>query len=292
MDFLLEKQGRQKLNVIIFITISLSNFCTRQRYRTIWSRRFNIANRELLILCCGGWLIQFVFVFCFCCRKKSQSQCPFRAVWFVQPRWCGWSARWISTRTNPLWPIVLVCGPWDTNRRSCGFLWAAWPNPTHCRVHHRRSETSCRKRSGAMPLTANRFFASPNWSFAQTTVQHPADEFLRSTFGFSYQSGMIMMTRMMPIMDDPLPPFVADHPFLYAIRDNFNKVLLFAGRLADPTSKWGSHSFGMGCGWFAIARSSSPTAELPCSIFSLGFHGYWSCLSFLNALTNLAYYTD
>ena len=46
-----------------------------------------------------------------------------------------------------------------------------------------------------------------------------------------------MMTRMMPMMVEPPPPFIADRPFMFAIRDNFQKLVLFVGRVSNPAAK-------------------------------------------------------
>ena len=53
----------------------------------------------------------------------------------------------------------------------------------------------------------------------------------------SFESiGAVMMTRMMILPMEPSPPFVADHPFMYYIRDVVNKSVLFVGHLAKPPS--------------------------------------------------------
>lgn len=49
-------------------------------------------------------------------------------------------------------------------------------------------------------------------------------------------TGAVMMTRMMILPMEPSPPFVADHPFMYYIRDVVNKSVLFVGHLAKPPS--------------------------------------------------------
>ena len=43
-----------------------------------------------------------------------------------------------------------------------------------------------------------------------------------------------------PAPPPPVPVFRADHPFLFAIRDRVSGVLLFLGRLADPTQARGA----------------------------------------------------
>ncbi len=44
-------------------------------------------------------------------------------------------------------------------------------------------------------------------------------------------TGIIMMTRMMVLT----PQFRCDKPFLYLIKDNLTGLVLFAGRLSDPS---------------------------------------------------------
>jgi serpin B len=48
-------------------------------------------------------------------------------------------------------------------------------------------------------------------------------------------TGVIMRAMAMRRAPDPPPIFRADHPFVFAIRDNRNGAVLFIGRLADPT---------------------------------------------------------
>lgn len=52
----------------------------------------------------------------------------------------------------------------------------------------------------------------------------------------NFNTGAVMMTRMMLLPMDPPEPFVADHPFYYFIRENSTKMVLFSGRLAEPLS--------------------------------------------------------
>lgn len=46
-------------------------------------------------------------------------------------------------------------------------------------------------------------------------------------------TGVVMATRAMPL--DPPPRFVADHPFLFFLRDLHTGAILFAGRVRDPS---------------------------------------------------------
>lgn len=45
-------------------------------------------------------------------------------------------------------------------------------------------------------------------------------------------TGMVMMMRSMPM---PPQPFICDHPFMFFIKDNLTGMILFAGRVTDPT---------------------------------------------------------
>ncbi|MDK2413691.1 serpin family protein, partial [Aphanizomenon sp. 202] len=46
-------------------------------------------------------------------------------------------------------------------------------------------------------------------------------------------TGAVMMMRAMPVGP---PEFVADHPFLFYIRDHQTGLVLFAGRLSQPSA--------------------------------------------------------
>ncbi len=42
------------------------------------------------------------------------------------------------------------------------------------------------------------------------------------------------MYRSMEIVDDPVPVFRADHPFIFLIMDNESGNILFMGRVTNP----------------------------------------------------------
>jgi serine protease inhibitor len=47
----------------------------------------------------------------------------------------------------------------------------------------------------------------------------------------------VPMMRIGSAMPSRLVTFVADHPFLFVIRDNASGLVLFMGRVADPSTK-------------------------------------------------------
>jgi len=50
-----------------------------------------------------------------------------------------------------------------------------------------------------------------------------------------YPAGVIRLKRSMEVFDDePVEPFIADHPCLWLLRYNPTGVLLFVGRLSRP----------------------------------------------------------
>ena len=49
-------------------------------------------------------------------------------------------------------------------------------------------------------------------------------------------AGVVRLKRSLDFeQDEPVEPFVADHPFLWWLRDNDSGLLLFIGRLATPS---------------------------------------------------------
>lgn len=47
----------------------------------------------------------------------------------------------------------------------------------------------------------------------------------------SFSAGVVIQARM---LIRPIPPFVADHPFLFFIQDQRSGLVHFAGRLMKP----------------------------------------------------------
>ena len=84
--------------------------------------------------------------------------------------------------------------------------------------------------SGIAPPDPEALFISAVWHRAFVEVEETGTEAAAAT-----AIAMERMAASHPAPPPPVPVFRADHPFLFAIRDRQSGVLLFLGRVADPT---------------------------------------------------------
>jgi serpin B len=71
----------------------------------------------------------------------------------------------------------------------------------------------------------------PQGLFVTDVVQKASVEVNEDGSSAAAASFGMMANRMVP----RAPPFVADRPFLFHVRDSLTGLVLFAGRLADPS---------------------------------------------------------
>ena len=85
--------------------------------------------------------------------------------------------------------------------------------------------------NGRYPLERYALYISNVFHQALVEVDEQGTEAVAAT------AGAVTFGAMYDPSSPRLPVFLADHPFLFAIRDRMSGVILFLGRVADPTSK-------------------------------------------------------